>query len=266
MPGIRTTPPSALEVHQCIDSSPCEAVTPPCTGCPSAPPEGSPEGGPREGGPMLDTSTPRNDHSVVLRAVGQRIGLLKNRRVWSRVYLGMTLPGRYYFLTMTSSPSSPPIHRSWRRLLRWLRRNYPGIAHIHVLTDEGCGVAHIVVRLTYQTRNIDVRLLRSYWQRSHGATQLRIERVKDRDRLTRYLSEQAKKTLAGELRHQPAITSWRYTRNWLPRGFTRAWGRFYQRHAGTISQDTIARVTADWLRACARRPEEVEDLPTVTAG
>lgn len=251
MPGIRTTTTSRGRGLQ-------PSRLPPLR-------RGGPEGGPPEGGPILDTSTLANDHHDVITALGQRIGLARHRRVWSRVFLGMTLPGRYYFLTLTSSEESPPIEKTWHSLIRWLRRHRPGLAHIHVLTSEGHGVAHLVVRLTYGQENIDVRELRRYWRGTHHATQIRIERVRDYGKLSRYLSEQAKKGTARELRYQPDIIAWRYTRNWLPVGFTAAWGRFYHRHAGRVSQETIDRVTAEWLRAAARRPEALTEPPRIEA-
>ena len=257
--------------HSPAKGSPWQAKTLPLPPPPPHPAEGrqgGPEGGPgdpRGGGAMLDPPTRGSELS---RALGQRIGDRRARVVWSRVHLGLALGGRLYWLTLTSSPSSPPIRRTWKALRLWLRRHHKGAHHIHVITDEGHGVIHIVIRIRRDRPRIDVRELRTYWQKTHGATQIRIERVRSITALSRYLAEQGRRALSGEMAHQVLITSWGYTRGWIPVHFADAFGRYWarQRQAG-VSPDDLSPLIDLWVRQVAEDPSRIEDppCPTITS-
>jgi len=224
-------------------------------------------GGPGEdppaqaGGPMVHTLLTQ----MTLQA-HRTLGRARSRSVWSRTHLGLMLPGRYYFVTLTSSPSSPPIKTSWAALNRWFKRHRPGSASLHVLTDEGHGVAHVVVRLKRNQSRIDVKALRAYWQQRHRATQIRIVPVtKSHASLERYLAEQGrrKKGLASEMANQVIITSWDYTRNWIPVGFTRVFRRMWQLYYDQVTADFLDIAVSDWIRQCAQDPDFLEDPPQV---
>ena len=180
--------------------------------------------------------------------------------IWSRVYLGMALPGRYHWLTLTSSPESPPIKRDWPELLRWLHRFNPGIELIRVITDEGHGVAHIVTRLKRNQKNIDVVALRAWWEDHHRATQIKIVPVRlKKDALIRYISEQARKGLSSEMAGQVHVISFGRTRHWIPYGFCVVFSRFWYRHSLVgVPPAALSLVVADWVRACHREGSIVE--------
>ena len=92
-----------------------------------------------------------------------------SRRLYSRVILGLSLPGRYYFITLTSSPKSPHIEIGWRKFKRWLKYHRPESTYCYCLTNEGHGVIHIVLRLGKHEKRIDVKQLRDYWEKKHKA-------------------------------------------------------------------------------------------------
>jgi hypothetical protein len=58
---------------------------------------------------ILDTHTPPNDN---LELTVKRVITPRARRMFSRVHMGMMLPGTCYFITLTSSPSSPALIKS----------------------------------------------------------------------------------------------------------------------------------------------------------
>ena len=185
----------------------------------------------REAGcPMLDTPTlecgkivPRNNGSI--RFLKNRV----SRRIFSRVMMGMNLPGRYYFLTLTSSPESPPLKKSFDLLRKWLKSERPGISWIVVFTDEGFGVIHMVFRLPLKSKNIDVRLLRARWKKWHKAKQIVVKRAQsDHEKLADYLSDQRKmKKLGSEMSWQDSITRWGWSKGWIPKGFTTSFRRLW---------------------------------------
>jgi len=182
------------------------------------------------GCPMLDTPTPECGKIVPRKDSPTRF--LKNRvsrRIFSRVMMGMNLPGRYYFLTLTSSPESPPLVKSFDKLRKWLKVERPEISWIVVFTDEGFGVIHMVFRLPLRSKNIDVRLLRARWKKWHKAKQIVIKRAQsDHEKLADYMSDQRKmRKLGSEMSWQNSITRWGWSKGWIPKGFTKAFGRLY---------------------------------------
>jgi len=175
--------------------------------------------------PILDTHTPFTGQSKY------EIKYLKSkkcRRIFSQVMLGLHLPGRYYFLTLTSSPESPPIKRSYDALRKQLSRRRPGCSWLHVITEEGFCVIHMVLRLLSHQKNINVRKLRSWWMKVHKAKQIKILRVRNSKNLANYMSDQRKKRkLGSEMSWQDLIVSWNWSPGWLPKGYTKKFGRLW---------------------------------------
>lgn len=175
--------------------------------------------------PILDTHTPDRDTKR------KPFRTASDKRCFSRMMLGLHQPGRYYFWTLTSSNESPSIEIGWRALRRWLKRHYGKLAYMQVLTREGNGVIHLVVRLRHRQKNIDVRALRAFWQESHKATQIKVKRVQEskKEDLANYLSDQRKKQKMGaEFSWQPQIIKWGWSEGWIPQGFTKKFGKWWQ--------------------------------------
>lgn len=173
-----------------------------------------------------------------------------SRRVFSRAMLGVKLPGRYYFLTLTSSPQSPDVKKSWLLLRKKISREFPRSCHLHVITNEGYGVIHLVVRLGRGEKRIEIVPLRTWWIKTHRAKQIVILRVTRREDLAKYISDQRhKKALAGEFAWQDGIVSWGYSKGWLPKSFGVAFGRFWH---DTRDMEMVRREVHvhDWLLRC----------------
>jgi len=182
------------------------------------------------GCPILDTHTQECEKSLPRKPVSVKFFTRRmSRSVFSRTMMGMCLPGRYYFLTLTSSPESPPIKKSFNKLRMWLKKERPGISWIVVFTAEGFGVIHMVFRLPLRSKNIDVRLLRARWKKWHKATQIKILRASsDHEKLANYLADQRKlRKLGSEMSWQDDLTSWGWSSGWIPKGFTKEFGRLY---------------------------------------
>jgi len=83
---------------------------------------------------MFNTSTPKLGHFE--ESIG-RVFNRRNRKMWSRAIWGLRLPGRYYFLTLTSTPESPDLKDTWDALRKWLQRYRMGITWLYCFTIEG---------------------------------------------------------------------------------------------------------------------------------
>lgn len=177
-----------------------------------------------------------------------------DRRCYSRVMLGLQQPGRYYFLTLTSSPQSPPIQKGWRAISQWLKREYGRLPWIHVVTSEGCGVIHMVIRLRPRQKNIDIKKVRKFWKKVHKATQVKILRVEEskKEDLANYLSDQRKlKKMGAEMSWQPGIIKWGWSPGWIPQGFTRSFGKFWQSFNQFMVAPGLRDMTLhNWIQKC----------------
>jgi hypothetical protein len=163
--------------------------------------------------------------------------------------LGLLLPGQYYFITWTSSPSSPGLDCSWNALRVWLKRERPGACWCYCFTDEGHGVIHMILRLGPGERRLNVTRVRAHWDRLHGARQIRINAVKkgDEANLAAYIEKQAKiKKLGGEMAWQSSIIRWHWSKNWIPRGFTRKFGKFWAT-TQDLSLGERLKMLNDWI-------------------
>ena len=190
------------------------------------------EAGPQAACAMLDTSTPKLGSVVVGRSRRRLHFGRVSRRMFSRVILGLQIPGRYYFITFTTTPTSPSLPRVWDCLRKWLHAYRPGMCWIYCFTDEGKGqgVIHMVIRLGKGEKRLDARTVRSYWENLTGARQIVIKPVSEakKDDLASYLANQKKKRGLGcEFSYQSSVTKWRWSKGWLPKGFSKEFGRIW---------------------------------------
>jgi hypothetical protein len=207
--------------------------------------------------PSVPTPTPQSEQ---IKKTLSRM----SRRLYSRVLLGVKLPGRYYFITWTSSPQSPPIEKSWVALKWWLHRKRPGACWCYCFTDEAYGVIHMVMRLGKGEKRLDVKEVREHWKRLHKATQIRIDHIPEsgKNNLSAYIADQrAKRRLGGEMAWQDDLIRWRWSKGWLPKGFTRAFGRLWY-SLKDVSPGLREKVVSDWLQACHVDGERVQYPPT----
>lgn len=221
---------------------------------------------------MLDTTTPECAQNVQALARGAMLLLFGRvtRRIFSRVMLGLSIPGRYYFITLTTTPTSPELREVWRAFSVWLHRYRPGTCWIYVFTMEGKGkgVIHMVVRLGQGEKRIDVKDLRPYWEKLTGARQLVIKPVREahKEDLADYLANQKKKVgLGREFIYQSGITKWGWSTGWLPKGSTKAFARLWACDKETPSdlKERLAKTLIQHLHEhpdhLAYKPEFYED-------
>lgn len=210
---------------------------------------------------MLDTPTPQSGQGDVPAAKNRRFPVTPSaRRLYNRVMLGLLIPGRYYFITWTTTPQGRTVSEYWPALRKYLKRYRPGSTWAYCLTKEGRGrgVIHLVMRIGAEESRPEAIDLRSQWYALTGARQLRIERVKRPDKLAPYMSDQRRgKRLAGELSFQDEILRWRWSRGWLPKGFIREYGRFFWRYA-EINKELRDQAVKHWIRECHAEGSLVE--------
>ena len=225
-----------------------------------------------EGSPMFNIPTPQSGQNLTPK----RCSLSRiSRRLYSRVILGLKLPGRYYFITWTSSPESPPIEKSWRALRKFLKRYRPLACHCYGITNEGnpakiknLGVIHMIMRLGKGEERMDVRKIRSHWQKLHKATQIVIKHVpqSQKGNLAAYLSDQRKlKGLGGEMAWQQGIVRWHWSKGWIPAGFTRQFGRVWARWMKTPPEVRDMAIKA-WINACHINTDKTKFPPELKMG
>jgi hypothetical protein len=209
---------------------------------------------------MLDIPTPPDDHE--LQSLHRRMLGKTSRRLFSRIMLGLTLPAVYWFCTWTTTKERPLTENDWRVLRRWLQRSFPGCCWIYCITGEGNGVIHMVLRLKKGNR-FSIKKSRAYWTNLTGAKQMSFLPVKKPKDLAAYMADQRKKKrLAGEFAWQDFLKRWRWSKGWLPRGFTRSFGRAY---VDWLQIEEWARKSAldGWLLRCFDDPSQVTRRPTV---
>jgi hypothetical protein len=152
------------------------------------------------------------------------------RILYSRVYWGLQLPGRFYFGTFTNTGVGKVQRRNFKRLVWWLKRYRPGIAGCYCFTDEGGGVIHIVIRLGRRSKMLDKKEVDKYLAKI-GCGFCLIKPVKMDENgirgLADYLADQNRKSrMAREMAYQSrskkmtSILAWNWFGVWLPRGWT----------------------------------------------
>ena len=217
------------------------------------------------GCPMLDTSTPKlgsNESSPSGRRRGRRRVFDKVcRRMYSRVALGFRIPGQYYFITFTTIDTSPPLKRLWDNLRKWLHAYRPGMCWIYCFTSEGTrkrvkpgakpgqGVIHMVVRLGKGEKRLDAVTVRKYWINLTGARQIVIKHVPEskKEDLASYLANQGEKNkISREFSYQnndfSSITQWRWSKGWLPRGFTKIFSKMYSQLSSLDNYEKMSHI------------------------
>ena len=228
-------------------------------------------GGPGEHGEHSQAARPAGPGCPSLDTILHKVSTLRkpfvtasDRRRFSRCMLGLMLPGRYYFLTLTSSPESPKLEKSWCALRFWLKRYRSGITWLYCFTDEGHGVIHMVVRLGMKQKRIVQADLKKAWKRIHQAEYVWVARVKDSKKqgLANYIADQRKlRKMGSEMSWQPGVTKWRWSKGWIPSGFTRSFGRFWQDFNNNwpdVVRDTELR---SWIQKCAISPGAINNRP-----
>jgi len=216
------------------------------SGCPPAPNQT----------PLVHTHTPDRGTRKPFRTAS-------DKRCFSRMMLGLKQPGRYYFWTLTSSPESPDFMRGWDNLRKWLKKNYVGIAHMHVIVDEGCkGVIHMVIRMPFHMKNIKVKAVSAFWKESHNAPIVWVKRVDEskKEDLANYLSDQRKKrSMGSEFSWQPAIITWGWSKGWIPQGFTKQFGKFWQDWRGMPIGERESWLHS-WIQKCHKNQKLLRDM------
>ena len=210
---------------------------------------------------MLDIPTPPNAYG--LRALSRRLLGKSSRRLYSRLILGLAIPGRYYFCTWTTTKDHPLTEKDWRNLSLWLHRQRPLAVWCYVITREGNGVIHLVLRLGKGEKRLDAKETRAYWTALTGARQIKLVFVSEPLDLASYLADQRrKKTLSGEFAWQDDMVRWRWSKGWLPKGFTRAFGRVWYR---LLSAPPHIRenVVKTWLLRCNLDLDNIKNPPKI---
>lgn len=217
--------------------------------------------------PMLDTPPPESNQLTRQDRMTRALLLPSARRFYNRMRLGLILPGRYFFVTWTTATTSEDVERYWPALRQWLHRYRPGATWAYCLTREGKahGVIHMVIRLQPGQARLEVRDLRAQWQALTGARQLKIRSVRPMHKqgLARYLAEQGrKKRVAGEMAYQPMLKRWRWSQGWLPKGFTKAFGRFFWR-TRDLDPSIREQLVREWLLRASKDASQVDTPPRV---
>jgi len=129
---------------------------------------------------------------------------------------------------------------------------------------KGRGVIHMICRLLPGQKRMDVNLLRKHWFEMTGAKQLKIVYVPPsmKDNLAAYIADQRKKRgLAGEMAWQDFLERWRWTSGWLPKGFTRVFGRVWWRWSQVGEEWLTQAVIEAWLLRCHEDPSQLSNPP-----
>jgi hypothetical protein len=204
--------------------------------------------------------------TLPVRAAVQKHGVRCINRaantLWSRVYMGMMLPGYYWFLTLTTSPKS---HRNIRVSLsrfwtNWLKKKFP-CDWLWCHTCEGLGVVHAVLRFDEGADIPTEDQIRQTWIRLHQAFIVDFNPVRDHDKTANYLLQRKNRT-AQEFHHQPMIQKWHYSSAWLPRRYAGIYGRLWWRTLQFLPNDNERmRVTRDFMLAVRRDPDNLKTPP-----
>lgn len=118
---------------------------------------------------------------------------------------------------------------------------------------------HMVLRIHAHVKNLDVRALRRYWEKTHGAKQIRIVRVKHGEDLASYLANQKRKNrMAKEMGYQSGVTRWRWSKGWIPKGFTKEFGRIWVRTQALTLGERLKMVSDCINQAHEKQKREVK--------
>jgi hypothetical protein len=123
----------------------------------------------------------------------------------------------------------------------------------------------MIMRLGKGEQRLDVRKVRAHWMKLHNAVQIKIKYVPEsmKNNLAAYLGDQRKlKSLGGEMAWQNGIVRWHWSKGWLPKGFTKAFGRVWCDFMGFPS-DVRDNAVKTWLLRCHIDAENVFHPPKV---
>jgi hypothetical protein len=117
----------------------------------------------------------------------------------------------------------------------------------------------MVLRLGMKQKRLDAKEVRAYW---YSLTEKTVNYVKikhvpesKKDDLALYLANQKnKRGMAKEMGYQSAVTRWRWSKGWLPKGFGRAFARGWAR-TGDIPFGLKLKVLSDFLMRYYKDPE-----------
>jgi len=121
----------------------------------------------------------------------------------------------------------------------------------------------MVIRLGKGEKRWDVKAIRKEWQKLTTGRQLKIVHVSEDKvfNLVSYLANQKrKKGLGAEMSYQSAITRWRWSAGWIPRGFTKAFSRFWARVRDETPPDKEMLVRT-WIQAVHEDPGRLSWVP-----
>lgn len=197
-----------------------------------------------------------------IRVSKHRFLTARSRRLYSRIIAGMKKKGRYYFVTFSLKKECKPIEWYWVRLRRWLKRYRPGSSWCYCLTNEHCGVIHMVVRLGKSEKRWEAKEVRDYWIELTGFNHVTIRKVQTGSNVTlaRYIQDQKKKYgLGKEMSYQDLMIRWMFSRNWLPVGYTRKNKRMYGKLKKMNVPDEILKEQLDGLLHQMFRDQEVNN-------
>jgi hypothetical protein len=214
---------------------------------------------------MLDTPPPQSNQLAALERMRRRLLLPSARRFYHRTRSGLMIPGRYYFITWTTATTSNDIEEYWPALRQWLHRYRPRSTWAYCITREGKahGVIHMVIRLGPGEDRLDAREVREQWFNLTGAKQIRMEKVGSPEKLASYLSDQrGKRRIAGEMAYQDLLKRWRWSRGWLPTGWTRAFGRWF-RQTLDLPPDIRDQLVKEWLQRASHDQLQVDIPPRI---
>jgi len=143
----------------------------------------------------------------------------RRKRAYQRVKSGLAVGGCLRFITLTSSPTSPPerLGRDLSVLVKRLRRRYGKFEYVAVkVPGEGHGVVHVIARGTY----IPQMGLSKAWKEVRGAPIVDIRLItRTSGRVGNYVISQYVSGQKGDTR-----MSWSW--GWVYRGFCRRWAYY----------------------------------------
>lgn len=213
-------------------------VDKPCPPLSSNPPHHDSDAA-REARSMFNITIP--DVSPVHRS---SIWTRRKRRIWGNVNIGLSLPGTYYFLTLTSSPQSPDsITHSWDLLLKRLHRRGYKFDYYGVRTNEGHGVLHVVIRIRKGQMRLKIDEIRRMWVELHAAPQMRIEKIRKKTEMSNYMTQpdcRARAPISWEMSKQNHIISTFRSRWWLGPGWRQVSKPIWQLvYGGEMSNEKV---------------------------
>lgn len=162
---------------------------------------------------------------------------------------------RYAFITLTSSPSSPPdIQRSWRMLHERMRRRGLAGRYIRVV-ERGSETGMVHVHLVAEVLWLDREWLSRQWEEIHNAPVVFVRRAY---RTGRKGWSAGLALELGWYLAKATINRMSYSHSWAWRGLAESWARWKRatRMAGIFWPVVLAR----WQSCCLKARPPAEDM------